>query len=147
MPPGSLGTIDQHFYPSSLYFTFHLLSDQKAVEMRVPCLQDQVVNGISKHFFDYYRTPCQITQFLHGVGLSNSMADENESVMRTCLFRVLLHNYFPGCMNFLRDESVDEELLHFVHKWLGKEVEITKARFDDECKPGFLKAPINFVQI
>lgn len=43
VPPGSLGTIDQHFYPSSLYFTFQLLSNQKAVGMRVPCLQDQVV--------------------------------------------------------------------------------------------------------
>jgi hypothetical protein len=42
VPSGSLGAIDQHFYPSSLYFTFQLLSDQKAVEMRVPCLQDQV---------------------------------------------------------------------------------------------------------
>jgi hypothetical protein len=134
VPSGSLGTIDQHFYPSSLYFTFHLLSDEKAVEMRVPCLQDQIVNDVSNNFLDYYRSPTQITQFLHGIGLCNSLADSNESVMRTCLLRVLLHNYFPGCMNFLRNEEVDVEMLHFVHKWLGKEVEITKTRFDEECE-------------
>lgn len=139
VPPGSLGTLDQHFYPSSLYFTFHLLSDQKVVEMRVPCLQDQVVNDVSKHFLTYYQEPLQIIQFLHGVGLCNSLANENESVRRTCLFRVLLHNYFPGCMNFLRNEETNEDLLHFVHKWLGKEVEITKSRFDDEGKKKELK--------
>lgn len=92
------------------------------------------MNEISKNFLEYYSAPSGIVQFLHGVGLCNSLADENISVMRTCLFRVLLHNYFPGCMTFLQDKDFDEEMLHFTHKWLGKEVEITKSRLDDECR-------------
>jgi hypothetical protein len=93
-----------------------------------------VVNEISKNFVDYYNTPTGVVQFLHGIGLCNSLADENISVMRTCLLRVLLHNYFPGCMNFLQSEDVDEEMLHFTHKWLGKEMESTKTRLDEKCK-------------
>lgn len=88
---------------------------------------------MSKNFLEYYQAPSGITQFLHGVGLCNSLADENESVMRTCLFRVLLHNYYPGCMNFLREKDISDDILNFTHKWLGKEVESTKLRLDEDC--------------
>jgi hypothetical protein len=37
-------------------------------------------------------------------------------------------------MSFLRRQDTSAEILHFAQKWLGKEIEITKAKFDDECE-------------
>ncbi|KAI6204003.1 hypothetical protein M3Y94_00622300 [Aphelenchoides besseyi] len=133
-PPGSLQHIDQLFYPSALYFSLEVLSDTSIAELRVTCLQDQVIDDISKRILKYYRHPDGITRFLHAIGLCNSLASENENVMRACLFRILLHNYFPGCLSFVEMNDVDEEMLNFFHKWLGKEVEQTKTRFDEESR-------------
>ncbi|KAI6208721.1 Protein ELYS [Aphelenchoides besseyi] len=126
-PPGSLQHIDQLFYPSALYFSLEILSDTSIAELRV-------IDDISKRILKYYRHPDGITRFLHAIGLCNSLASENENVMRACLFRILLHNYFPGCLNFVEMDEVDEEMLNFFHKWLGKEVEQTKTRFDEESR-------------
>ncbi|KAI6218625.1 hypothetical protein M3Y99_01698400 [Aphelenchoides fujianensis] len=151
-PPGALQHIDQLFFPSALDFSLEVIAGSSVAQLNISCLQDQVIKDVSTKILKYYEKPSGITLFLHRIGLCNSLVQENETVMRACLFRILLHNFFPGCERFLEMEEVTEEQLHFFHKWLGKEVDQTKKRFDEESRllfelpPGHvLRSTMNFV--
>ncbi|KAI6226342.1 hypothetical protein M3Y99_01303400 [Aphelenchoides fujianensis] len=120
-----------NLFPSALDFSLDVLAGSSVIQLNVSCLQDQVINDVSTNILTYYKRPGDITLFLHQIGLCNSVVQEDE-LMRVCLFRVLLHN-FAGCERFLEMEEVTEEQLQFFRKWLGKEVEQTKKRFDKEA--------------
>ncbi|CAD5224953.1 unnamed protein product [Bursaphelenchus okinawaensis] len=124
--------VDQLFYPSSLNFTVDILTTTKITQMEVLCIQDQAINQIEKNIVEYFEDPSHASSFLFSLGLTNSLPDENDVVMRSCVFRILLNNNFLGLLRVVTDPNLPRDILVFIDKWLFKELEACKARLESE---------------
>lgn len=49
------------------------------------------------------------------------------------MLRILLHIFLPGVMRLIAASAKNIENLKFIQRWIWKEVEITKTKFDDLC--------------
>jgi hypothetical protein len=152
-PPAFLSeTIDQLYYPSTYHLTITCLSGTKLFEAKVQPLQVQLISDLAQNIAKYFDSPHDPARWIHSIGLANSLPANNivwrmsssnwltlyfKNEERACLLRVIVHGFFPGILSLIDSASDYPEWLKFIQKWLWKEVEITKAKFDDLCMGTF----------
>ncbi|CAD5231665.1 unnamed protein product [Bursaphelenchus xylophilus] len=131
--PASIeGHRDQLFYPSSLNFSMDILTTTKLCQMDVTCIQDQVVGQIERDIVEHFENPEHASSFLYALGLTNSLPDQNDIVMKSCIFRILLNNHYLGLLRIVTDTTIPKEILIFIDKWLFKELEACKSKLESE---------------
>uniref|UniRef100_A0A914GTR3 ELYS beta-propeller domain-containing protein n=1 Tax=Globodera rostochiensis TaxID=31243 RepID=A0A914GTR3_GLORO len=134
-------SIDQLYYPSTYHLKNNTLTSARVFQTEVQPVQVQLIDELSQNFVNYFENPTQCVAWIHAVGLANSAPSANINEERVCLLRVVMHSFFPGIVSLIETSSDSIELLKFTQKWIWRELEITKAKFDDLCSPLFANPP------
>uniref|UniRef100_A0A915LHB2 ELYS beta-propeller domain-containing protein n=1 Tax=Meloidogyne javanica TaxID=6303 RepID=A0A915LHB2_MELJA len=72
------------------------------------------------------------TQWIYAIGLANSApASDNLNEERACLLRIIVHAFFPSILTLIDSVNDNMDYLKFIQKWVWKEVEVTKLKFDE----------------
>ncbi|KAI1718530.1 beta-propeller of ELYS nucleoporin domain-containing protein [Ditylenchus destructor] len=130
-------SIDQLYYPSTFHMTMNCITGKKMMQLKVLPIQVQLIANISNNIVSYFNQPTEPCKWVCAIGLANSAPSSNMNEERACLLRVLMHNYFPGVLKMIEHCAANPETLKFMQKWIWKEVELTKSKFDDLCSPLF----------
>lgn len=107
----------------------------------------KLIIDLAQNVTTYFNEPNEPCKWIHAIGLANSLPSENQvhlqihgiwrrkkfyqNEQRACLLRVLLYNSFPAVITLIESIASVPESLKFVQKWVWKEVELTKTKFDD----------------
>ncbi|KAL3103245.1 hypothetical protein niasHS_002431 [Heterodera schachtii] len=134
-------SIDQLYYPSTYHLKNSTLTSGSIFQAEVRPIQVQLINELSQNFVSYFENPTRCVGWIHAIGLANSAPSTNINEERVCLLRVVMHSFFPGVISLIENSTGEIELLKFIQKWIWKELEITKAKFDELCSPLFANPP------
>lgn len=61
---------------------------------------------------------------------------------RACILRILVHIYLPAVLRLIASFAGKVENLKLIQRWIWKEIELTKTKFDDLCSPLFANPPM-----
>uniref|UniRef100_A0A1I8AZW5 ELYS-bb domain-containing protein n=1 Tax=Meloidogyne hapla TaxID=6305 RepID=A0A1I8AZW5_MELHA len=142
-PPAFLNeNLDQLYYPSTYHLELNCLTPTRVFKAKVRPIQTHLIIELAANIFKYFVTPHYSAQWIHAIGLANSApASDNLNEERACLLRIIVHSFFPSILTLIDSVSNNMDYLKFIQKWVWKEVEVTKMKFDEFCVPLFDSPP------
>ncbi|CAK5044267.1 unnamed protein product [Meloidogyne enterolobii] len=143
-PPAFINeNTDQLYYSSTYHLDFNCLTPVRVFKAKVRPIQTHLIIELSSNIFKYFQSPHYPAQWIYAIGLANSQAaSDNLNEERACLLRIIVHAFFPSILTLIDSVNDNMDYLKFIQKWVWKEVEVTKLKFDEFCAPLFDNPPL-----